>query len=65
MNLLFDGLAYNLQVDILLIAHIFPHPCGAWKNITQLAKYPHVLYAKLSNKVYLLFIKNISPILIG
>ena len=32
---------------------------------TQLAKYPHVLYAKPSNKVYLLFIKNISPILIG
>ena len=25
-----------------------------WKNTTQLAKYPHVLYAKPSNKVYLL-----------
>ena len=40
--------------DILLIAHIFPWSCGARKNTTQLAKYPHVLYAKLWNKVYIL-----------
>ena len=41
-----------IRSDILLIAHIFPRPCGARKNTTQLAKYPHVLYAKPSNKVY-------------
>ena len=35
----------------MLIARIFPRPCGARKNTTQLAKYPHVLYAKPSNKV--------------
>ena len=39
---------------------IFPSPAavkqprGARKNTTQLAKYPHVLYAKPSNKVYLI-----------
>ena len=38
----------------MLIARIFPRPCGARKNTTQLAKYPHVLYSKPSNKVYLL-----------
>ena len=38
----------------MLIARIFPRPCRARKNTTQLAKYPHVLYAKPSNKVYLL-----------
>ena len=37
-----------------LIARIFPRPCEARKNTTQLAKYPHVLDAKPSNKVYLL-----------
>ena len=35
-------------MDILLIARIFPLPA----NTTQLAKYPHVLYAKPSNKVF-------------
>ena len=39
---------------ILLIACIFPRPCGAWKNTTQLAKYPRVLYVKPSNKMYIL-----------
>ena len=34
------------------MARIFPHPCGARKTTTQLTKYPHVLYAKPSNKVY-------------
>ena len=42
-----------MRADILLIARIFPRPCGARKNTTQLAKYPHVLYAKPSNKVYI------------
>ena len=41
-----------LRADVLLIARIFPHPCGARKTTTQLTKYPHVLYAKPSNKVY-------------
>ena len=41
-------------MDILLIARIFPRPCGAQKNATQLAKYWHILYAKPSNKVYVL-----------
>ena len=36
----------------MLIARIFPRPCGARKNITQLAKYPRVLYVKPSNKMY-------------
>ena len=35
-----------IRTVILLIAHIFPCPFGAQKNTTQLAKYPHVLYAK-------------------
>ena len=43
-----------IRANILLIARIFPRPCEARKNTTQLAKYPHVLYAKPSNKVYLL-----------
>ena len=34
-------------------ARIFPRPCGARKNTSQIAKYPHVLYAKPSNKVYI------------
>ena len=37
---------------IINLLFIFPRPCGARKNTTQLAKYPHVLYAKPSNKVY-------------
>ena len=42
-----------ILVDILLIARIFPRPCGARKSTTQLAKYPRVLYVKPSNKMYL------------
>ena len=50
---------YIIRADILLIARIFPRPFGARKNPTQLAKYPHVLYAKPWNKVYLFwFVKN-------
>ena len=43
-----------ILVDILLVARIFPRPCGARKNTTQLVKYPLVLSVKPSNKVYLL-----------
>ena len=42
-----------ILADILLIARMFPRPCGARKNTTQLAKYPRVLYDKPSNKMYL------------
>ena len=42
-----------ILADILLIARIFPRPCGALKNTTQLVKYPRVLSVKPSNKVYL------------
>ena len=41
-----------IRADMLLIARIFPRPCRAQKNTTQLAKYPHVLYDKPSNTVY-------------
>ena len=40
-----------IRADILLIARIFPRP----ENTTQLAKYPRVLYAKPSIKIYVLF----------
>ena len=42
-----------ILADILLIARIFPRPCGARKNTTQLVKYPRVLSVKPSNKVYI------------
>ena len=54
VNLLFDGLTYITIGHFAHCSH-FSSPCGARKNSTQLAKYPHVLYAKPSNKVYLLF----------
>ena len=41
-----------ILVDILLVACIFPRPCRARKNTTQLVKYPRVLSVKPSNKVY-------------
>ena len=45
----------NLRRMIINLARIFRRPCAARKkNTTQLAKYPHVLYAKPSNKMYLL-----------
>ena len=44
--------SHLILADILLIARIFPRPCGARKNTTQLAKYPRVLYVKPSNKMY-------------
>ena len=49
-----------ILVDILLVARIFPRPCGARKNTTQLVKYPRVLSVKPSNKVYVLQ-KNVAP----
>ena len=45
----------QILADILLIARIFPCPCGTWINTTQLLKYPRILSVKPSNKVYLLF----------
>ena len=42
-----------ILADVLLVARIFPRPCGARKNTTQLVKYPRVLSVKPSNKVYL------------
>ena len=42
-----------IRADILLIARIFPRPFGARKNTTQLTKYPRVLYAKPSIKIYI------------
>ena len=43
-----------ILADILLVVRIFPRPCRARKNTTQLVKYPRVLSVKPSNKVYLL-----------
>ena len=42
-----------ILAEMLLIARIFPRPCGARKNTTQLVKYPRALSVKLSNKVYI------------
>ena len=49
-----------ILADILLVASIFPCPCGARKNTTQLVKYPRVLSVKPSNKVYLLAITSLG-----
>ena len=43
-----------IRAEILLIACTFPRPFGARKNTTQLEKYPRVLYAKPSIKVYII-----------
>ena len=48
-----------ILADILLIARIFPRPCGARKNTTQLVKNLRVLSVKPSNKVYLVIIASI------
>ena len=53
-----------ILADILLIARIFPHPCGARKNTTQLAKYPRVLYDKPSNKMYELSMPSLFDLLL-
>ena len=52
INLLFDGLAYYTSRHFAHCSY-FSSPLGARKNTTQLAKYPPVLYAKPSNKVYI------------
>ena len=54
INLLFDGLAYITIGHFAHCSH-FSSPLRARKNTTQIAKNPRVLYAKPSNKVYLLF----------
>ena len=54
-----------IRADILLIARIFPRPLGARKNTTQLAKYPRVLYAKPSIKMYLLYLSVLTRGVIG
>ena len=41
-----------MRADILLSTCISPRPFGAWKNTTQLAKYPLVIHVKPSNKMY-------------
>ena len=51
-----------IRTDILLITRTFPRSCGARKNTTQLTKYPHVLYAKPSNKVYILHNQLLKPL---
>ena len=47
-----------ILADILLVARIFPRPCGARKNTTQLVKYPRVLSVKPLNKVYVFIISK-------
>ena len=48
-----------ILADILLIARIFTRPFRARNYTTQLAKYPRVLYVKLSNKIYVLSLKSL------
>ena len=50
VNLLFDGLAYNTSGHF---AHCSYYYVRNSASTPQLTKYPHVLYAKPSNKVYL------------
>ena len=47
------GLPYN-KSGYFAHCSYFLAPAGLGENTTQLAKYPHVLYAKRSNKVYVL-----------
>ena len=47
-----------ILADILLIARIFPRPCGARKNTTQLVKYPRVLSVIPSDKVYVVHVDD-------
>ena len=60
INLLFDGLAYNTSGHFAHHARIFRRPCVSLKNTSQLAKYPHVLYAKPSYKVYVFIFGRLS-----
>ena len=45
---------YSYTRQYMLVACIFPRPCGARKNTTQLVKYPRVLYDKPSNKRFII-----------
>ena len=53
INPLFDGLTYNTCGHFAHCSYSSSPPYGARKNTTQLAKYPHLLYVKPSNKVYM------------
>ena len=52
INLLFDGLAYNTSGHFAHCSY-FSSPLRGSEKATQHSKYPHVLYAKPSNKVYI------------
>ena len=58
INLLFDGLAYNTSGHFTHCSY-FSSPLRGSENTTWLAKYPHVLYAKPSNKVDLFYYKKL------
>ena len=51
-----------IRPDILLIARIFARPFGAWKNTTQLAKYPRVNNYMQNHRLryiyFILFVSN-------
>ena len=47
INLLFDGFTYNTRGHFAHCSHF-----NTTQNTTQLAKYLRVLYAKPSNKIY-------------
>ena len=56
INFLFDGLAYNTSGHFAHCSYFSSPLGGLGKNTTHLAKYPHVLYAKPSNKLYIYYI---------
>ena len=51
INPLFDSLTYKASGHFAHCSYFSSH-LRAWKNTTQLAKYPRVLYVKPLNKVY-------------
>ena len=56
-NLLFDRVAYNTSGHFAHCSY-FSSPLRGSEKYTQLAKYPHVLYAKPSNKVYVIYLRR-------
>ena len=52
INLLFDGLTYNMRGHFAHCSYFSSPLRGLRKNTTQLAKYLRVLYVKPSNKMY-------------
>ena len=52
INLLFNGLAYDMSGHFAHCSY-FSSPLRAEKNTTQVTKYPHILYFKPLNKVYI------------